>query len=91
MTPTTKVTGNKSRYIPIEDWKTFETYGEGSLETVKHMFGFCQYSGGLYYAEPNDFVPPTDLKRIAAEAKNINGESAKLTTLDSFFKKTFCQ
>lgn len=81
------VTGKKSRYVPVEDWRTFETYGEGALETVKFMFGFCQYSGGLYYAEPNDLSAAADLKKIASEAKGAPGET--LATLESFLKKYF--
>jgi hypothetical protein len=55
------------------------------------MFGFCQYSGGLYYAEPNDLMPPTDLKRTAAEAKGLTADDAKLTTLETFLTKYFGQ
>lgn len=78
------MTGKKSRYIPIEDWKDFETYGDGGLETVKYMFGFCQYSGGLYYGLTNDLAPPRELKKIASEAKGVDGG---LVTLEEYFKR----
>ncbi|KAI1013090.1 hypothetical protein LB503_001572 [Fusarium chuoi] len=83
-----KVTGKKARFVPIEDWKTMETYGDQSFETVKYMFGFCQYSGGLYYGLPNDLIPATELKVKAAEAKGQSGD-AKLMTLEGFWKKYF--
>ncbi|KAF5983888.1 NmrA-like family domain-containing protein [Fusarium bulbicola] len=83
-----KVTGNKARFVPIEDWKTMETYGDQSFETVKYMFGFCQHSGSLYYGVPNDLSPATELKGKAAEAKGQSGD-AKLMTLEGFWKKYF--
>ena len=64
-----------------------ETYGAKPFETVKYMFGFCQYSGGLYYGIPNDVVPAGELKAKAGEAKGESG--AKLTTLESFVTKYF--
>ncbi|KAH7204434.1 hypothetical protein DER44DRAFT_782539 [Fusarium oxysporum] len=83
-----KVTGNKARFVPIENWKTMETYGDQSFETVKDMFGFCQYSGGLYYGVPNDLSPAAELKAKAAEAKEQSG-GAKLMTLEGFWEKYF--
>lgn len=66
-----------------------ETYGEQGFETVKYMFGFCQYSGGLYYGVPNDLITAGDLKARAANAKGQSGEEAKLITLEGFWKKYF--
>ncbi|KAF5580813.1 hypothetical protein FPANT_9210 [Fusarium pseudoanthophilum] len=80
--------GNKARFVPIEDWKSMETYGDQSFETVKYMFGFCQYSGGLYYGVPNDLGPATELKAKAAEAKGQSSD-AKLMTLEGFWEKYF--
>ncbi|KAF4494221.1 hypothetical protein FAGAP_9619 [Fusarium agapanthi] len=80
--------GNKARFVPIEDWKTMETYGDQSFETVKYMFGFCQHSSGLYYGVPNDLSPAAELKSKAAEAKRQSGD-AKLMTLEGFWKKYF--
>ncbi|KAF5971867.1 hypothetical protein FCOIX_9689 [Fusarium coicis] len=80
--------GNKARFVPIEDWKTMETYGDQSFETVKYMFGFCQYSGGLYYGVPNDLGPATELKAKATEAKGQSSD-AKLMTLEGFWEKYF--
>ncbi|CAM1500601.1 Fc.00g097630.m01.CDS01 [Cosmosporella sp. VM-42] len=84
-----KVTGQKARFVPIEDWKTMETYGEKSFETVKYMFGFCQHSGGLYYGVPNDLVTSGELKAMAAEAKGDSADKAGLTTLEGFVTKYF--
>ncbi|KAF5019130.1 hypothetical protein F66182_8866 [Fusarium sp. NRRL 66182] len=84
-----KVTGKKARFIPIEDWRTVETYGVEAFETVKYMFGFCQYSGGLYYGVPNDLVTAGELKARAAEAKGESGDKSKLMTLEDFFSKNF--
>ncbi|KAH7011457.1 hypothetical protein EDB80DRAFT_891270 [Ilyonectria destructans] len=84
-----KVTGKKARFVPIEDWKSMETYGVGAFETVKYMFGFCQHSGGLYYGVPNDVVTAGELKARAAEAKGESGDQAKLTSLESFTTKYF--
>ncbi|CAG7556009.1 unnamed protein product [Fusarium equiseti] len=83
-----KVTGKKARFLPIEDWKTMETYGDPGIETVKYMFGFCQYSGGLYYGVPNDLETAGDLKARAAVAKGLAGDS-KLMTLGGFWQKCF--
>jgi hypothetical protein len=71
--------------VPIDDWKSFETYGERGLETVKYMFGFCQHSGGLYYGVPNDLTVPRELKSTAVEAQG--GGEGNLMTLEIFFKK----
>ncbi|KAJ4267660.1 hypothetical protein NW762_003774 [Fusarium torreyae] len=84
-----KVTENLARFVHIKDWKTMETYGDPSFETVKYMFGFCQHSGGLYYGVPNDLVTVGELKAKAAEAKGQSGDETKLTTLESFLKKHF--
>ncbi|KAI8725404.1 NmrA domain-containing protein [Fusarium sp. LHS14.1] len=84
-----KLTGKKARFVPIEDWKTMETYGVEAFETVKYMFGFCQYSGGLYYGVPNDVVTTGELKAKAAEAKGESGDNAKLMTLERFLGKYF--
>jgi hypothetical protein len=65
-----------------------ETYGDTGFETVKYMFGFCQYSGGLYYGVPNDLAPASDLKARAAEAKGAVGDG-KLMTLERFWQKYF--
>jgi hypothetical protein len=82
------VTGKKSRYQPLEDWRAFETYGRGDLETLKYMFGFCQHSGGKYYGEPNNLTVPAALKAAAAEAKG-KPQEAHLTTLEEFFRLVF--
>ncbi|KAF5662224.1 family 1 [Fusarium heterosporum] len=84
-----KVTGEKARFVPIEDWKTMETYGEQSFETVKRMFGFCQYSGGLYYGVPNDLSSARELKARAAEAKGESRDTSELMSLEGFWKKYF--
>ncbi|KAF4977787.1 hypothetical protein FZEAL_5753 [Fusarium zealandicum] len=84
-----KLTGKKARFVPIEDWKTMETYGVEAFETVKYMFGFCQHSGGLYYGVPNDLKTAGDLKARAAEAKGQSGEEKNLTTLEGLLKKYF--
>lgn len=83
------MTGKKARFVPIEDWKTMETYGVEAFETVKYMFGFCQHSGGLYYGIPNDVVTTGELKAKAAKAKGVTGDNAKLMTLERFLGKYF--
>jgi hypothetical protein len=65
-----------------------ETYGDPGIETVKYMFGFCQYSGGLYYGVPNDLETGGDLKARAAVAKGLAGDS-ELMTLGGFWQKYF--
>ncbi|KAF7549588.1 hypothetical protein G7046_g8289 [Stylonectria norvegica] len=84
-----KVTGAKARFVPVEDWKTMETYGDKSIETVKSMFGFCQHSGGLYYGVPNDVAVSGKLKANAAAAKGEDGDKVALTTLEAFVTKYF--
>ncbi|KAF6827170.1 NmrA family protein [Colletotrichum plurivorum] len=82
-------TGKKARYVPVEDWRSFETYGVRALETIRDMFGFVQVSGGLYYGEPNDAASPKLLKAAAAEAQGKTGEEAELMTSERFFKVHF--
>ncbi|KAF6843239.1 NmrA family protein [Colletotrichum musicola] len=82
-------TGKKARYVHVEDWRFFETYGVRALGTVRDMFGFVQLSGGLYYGEPNDAAIPKVLKAAAAEAQGKTGEEAELMTLEKFFKVHF--
>jgi hypothetical protein len=82
-------TGKKSRFVPMENWKEFPTYGLRPMETVRDMFGFCQYSGGLYYGVPNDAVVPAKLKKMAAEAQGKTGDDLGLMTLEKFFKDHF--
>ncbi|KAH6873926.1 hypothetical protein B0T10DRAFT_567658 [Thelonectria olida] len=84
-----KVTGQKARFVPMENWRDMETFGVGAFETVKRMFGFCQHSGGLYYGEPNDVVTAGQLKAKAAEAKGQLGDDAKLMSLERFVAKYF--
>lgn len=64
-----------------------ETYGDRGLETVKHMFGFCQHSGGLYYGVPNDTTAAGELKRSAAEAQGK--KESELLKLEEFFARFF--
>lgn len=66
-------------------------YGEGLLEIVKNMFGFCQYFGGLYYVELNDLMFFIDLKRIVVEVKGLIVDDVKLMMLEIFLMKYFGQ
>ncbi|KAK7598716.1 hypothetical protein V3481_000334 [Fusarium oxysporum f. sp. vasinfectum] len=80
-------TSRRCRFIPDDDWESFDTHGQRALEGVKYTFGFCQYSGGLYYGEPNDLTVARMLKRVA---KKVQGESGgELMTLKRFFSLHF--
>ncbi|KAH7208089.1 hypothetical protein BKA60DRAFT_611152 [Fusarium oxysporum] len=80
-------TGRRCRFITDDDWESFDTHGQRALEGVKYTFGFCQYSGGLYYGEPNDLAMARMLKRVA---KKVQGESGgELMTLKRFFSLHF--
>ncbi|KAI3574299.1 hypothetical protein IWW34DRAFT_809864 [Fusarium oxysporum f. sp. albedinis] len=80
-------TGRRCRFIPDDDWESFDTRGQRALEGVKYTFGFCQYSGGLYYGEPNDLAMARMLKRVA---KKVQGESGgELMILKRFFSLHF--
>jgi hypothetical protein len=81
------VTGKKARFIPVDDWKSMETYGMRGLETVKYMFGFCQHSGGRYYGTPNDVAPAAELKAAAAKAQGKDADGSDLVTIERFFAK----
>lgn len=83
------VTGRKSRFVPIQDWRTMETYGAKEYVTIRDMFGFCQISGGLYYGRPNDTTDARELKTAAVEAKGEDRKSAGLATLQSFIGQHF--
>lgn len=50
------------------------------------MFGFCQYSGGLYYNEPNDTKDAAELKAVAAQAKG-DSSHGHLMTFENFFSQ----
>jgi hypothetical protein len=81
--------GKKSRFEVIPKWQDLEVYGIRALETVKHMFGFCQESGGRYYGVETEAGTAAELKKTAAEAQGKSGGDAKLLTLDAFFKREF--
>lgn len=89
MVQTNKIiaTGKKSRFNEIKDWKTFETYGDPEVETVKNLFGFVNYTGGHYFGVPSDITLSRKLKADAAAAKGLGAEDGKLTTVDQFAKK----
>jgi len=59
------------------------------METVKRMFGFCQYSGGLYYGVPNNTTTALELKKLALAAQGGGDELAELMTVEKWFKKYF--
>ncbi|KAM5347506.1 hypothetical protein ACJ41O_010511 [Fusarium nematophilum] len=82
-------TGEKARFIPIDDWRSLKTDGTRVMQTVKEMFGFCYVSGGLYYGEPNDVNRSVSLKAAAAAAQGKSGEDASLYTLGQYFKDVF--
>lgn len=66
-----------------------ETYGDRGTEATKRMFGFNQYSGGLYYGVPNDLTITKELKASAVDAQgNGNGDSS-LMTLERYLPKHF--
>ncbi|KAF2015371.1 NAD(P)-binding protein [Aaosphaeria arxii CBS 175.79] len=83
-----KVTGKKARFEEIP-WKDLETYGIRALDTVKHMFGFCQESGGRYYGVVTDSKATAELKKSGAEARGKSGQDVELLTLQKFFKENF--
>jgi hypothetical protein len=64
-----------------------ETFGDHALDMVKHMFGFCQASGGLYYGVPNDTGPALKAKRAAQDAQGV--ARTGLTSAEAFFAKYF--
>lgn len=64
-----------------------ETYGDRGTDATKRMFGFCQYSGGLYYGVPNNLMIPKELKASAVNAQG-NGDSS-LMTLDRYLSQHF--
>ncbi|KAF1812526.1 NAD(P)-binding protein [Eremomyces bilateralis CBS 781.70] len=86
-----KVTGTKSRYVPLPSWKDLPTFGVKSLETIRHMFGYCQISGGLYFGEPTETHTAATLKRIATEAQGKIGSDAELMTVEKFFGTHFAK
>lgn len=73
--------------MPIEDWKTMETFGDRGTEATKRMFGLCQHSGALYYGVPNDLTIAQELKASAVNAQG-KGDS-NLMTLERYLSKHF--
>ena len=58
-------------------------------QTIKHMFGFCQESGGRYFGDATEAETAAQLKKLAAEARGAAGKAAELGTLEDFFKVHF--
>lgn len=83
------MTGKKARFVAVDDWKKFETYGSPDLESIKNMFGFLELSGGKYYGEAYDLEPAKKLKAKAAAAKGRAEGDRGLTTLNQFVRKHF--
>ncbi|UNI20870.1 hypothetical protein JDV02_006919 [Purpureocillium takamizusanense] len=84
-----KVTGKKARFVAVDDWTKFETYGSPDLESIKNMFGFLERSGGKYYGGAYDLEPAKKLKAKAAAAKGLAENERDLTTLSQFVRKHF--
>lgn len=66
-----------------------ETHGNTELETVRTMFGFCQYTGGRYFGEDDDVGPAQELKAKATAAKGLTEGDGRLMTLDRFLRKHY--
>ncbi|KID67412.1 NmrA family protein, partial [Metarhizium hybridum] len=82
-----RMTGKKSRYLAIEDWRTIETYGSPDVEGLKTMYGFCQYVDGKYYGVPSSLEQAKELKAKAIVAKGLPKEEHPLLNLEEFIKK----
>lgn len=80
------VTGKKSRYLPIDDWRTINSRGDSTMEDTKTMFGFCYESGGKYYGGPNDLTMSRKLKALAAAAKGQDDQAKTLTTFEAHLR-----
>ncbi|KPM35784.1 hypothetical protein AK830_g10768 [Neonectria ditissima] len=85
------VTGNKARFVPIEDWRSIQTENDRFMTTVKGMFGLCQHSGGCYYGTPNNSTTALELKQAAIAAQGGRASGAKLLTLKEFFQDHLSQ
>jgi hypothetical protein len=83
-----RATEKKARF-EVVPWEDMETYGMKAIETVKCMFGFCQYSGGKYYGVPTENETSGELKKAAHEAQGKSGADGKLMTLERWFKREF--
>ncbi|KID77903.1 NmrA-like family domain-containing oxidoreductase himF [Metarhizium brunneum] len=82
-----RMTGKKSRYLAIEDWRTIETYGSPDIEGLKTMYAFCQYVDGKYYGVPSSLEQAKELKAKAIVAKGLPREEYPLLNLEEFIKK----
>lgn len=83
------VTGKKAQFVPVEPWTSWDIHGIQALETIKTMFGFCQFSGGLYYGVPNNTVAAKELKKTAVEAQGGSNVDGNLSNVVSFMSKHF--
>lgn len=45
------VTRKKSRFVPIEDWRTMETYGAKEYITIRDMLGSARFRAGFITAD----------------------------------------
>ncbi|KAJ5904767.1 NmrA-like family protein [Penicillium subrubescens] len=84
-----KVTGKKSRYVPLSSW---EDFGRGIPEMDDHrlLFAFTQSTGGRYFGDvPTETDTANELKKAAAEAQGKVGSRAGLMPVEEFFKIHF--
>lgn len=82
-----KATGQKSRYIVMDDWRSIVTKEDPMMEVYKTLLGFCYESGGKYYNQNNDITMAKELKALAAAAKGHDGGDAILTTTEEYVRK----
>ncbi len=83
------VTGKKSRYVPIEDWRSIDTVGSLEYETLKGIFGMTHHVDAKYFDLSNDSKAAASLKAKAAMAKGLTDDATGLMTLEQFWRKHF--
>ncbi|KJZ75357.1 hypothetical protein HIM_05283 [Hirsutella minnesotensis 3608] len=83
------VTGTRSRFVPVEDWKSFEMRGNPALGCICDMFGFLQLCQGRYFGMSNDLSEARKLKKSASAAKGLSKDKDELTDLDRFLNHHF--
>ncbi|KLJ10302.1 hypothetical protein EMPG_14322 [Blastomyces silverae] len=85
----TKVTGKKSRYVPLEIAKFPTMGGIRALESIRDMYSFTQWADGRYFA--NQEFDAEQAKALKKSVQDVvaPGEPKSLTTAEQFFAKMF--
>ncbi|EER40273.1 NmrA family transcriptional regulator [Histoplasma capsulatum H143] len=85
----TKVTGKKSRYVPIETEQFPTMGGIRALESIRDMYVFTQWAGGRYFANMEFDVEQAKALKKSVQDVVAAGDPKPLMSSEQFFAKMF--